>query len=278
MTDQSYGLDDLLHLMSRLRDPEHGCPWDIKQTFDSIVPYTLEEAYEVADAIEQKDFAHLKEELGDLLFQVIFYSQLGKEQEYFEFSEVVHTLVSKLVRRHPHVFPTGKLHEPLSTIEPLSAEQVKARWDEIKQEERAEKAQKQSARQASILDDIPATLPAINRAEKLQKRAATVGFDWPEATPVLDKIEEEIQELREAIAHGEQEDIQDEMGDLMFACVNLARHLKVKPEMALRSTNQKFDRRFRYVEKETLEKYSFLEEATLEEMEQLWQQAKLTEK
>jgi len=278
MSDKNYNLDDLLYLMSRLRDPETGCPWDIKQTFASIVPHTIEEAYEVADAIEKQDYPHLKEELGDLLFQVIFYSQMGKEQQHFEFEDIIHTLVQKLVRRHPHVFPSGELHSENNDIR-LSDDEIKGRWEQIKAQEREEKElaaspQKSQSDYVSILSDIPNVLPALQRAEKLQKRAATVGFDWPEATPVLDKIEEEIGELREAMAENNQANIQDELGDLMFAMTNLARHVNVKSEMAVRSTNQKFVDRFQYIEQVLHEKGVALEDASLEEMEALWQKAK----
>jgi len=274
-------LDDLLYLMARLRDPQSGCPWDLKQTFQTILPHTLEEAYEVADAIEQNDLPHLKEELGDLLFQVIFYSQLGKEQNAFDFHQIIDTLVAKLVRRHPHVFPSGELHSQANE-QPLSDDEIKGRWEAIKQQEREEKAQQLAeqgkAEPTSILDDVPLAFPAIQRAEKLQKRAATVGFDWPEPDQVLDKIEEEIGELREAMATGEPRAIEDELGDLFFAMVNLARHVKVKPEMALRSTNNKFERRFKYIESCLALQDKALSDASLEEMEALWQQAKQLEK
>ena len=178
----TYTLDDLLHLMARLRDPQYGCPWDLKQNYASIVPHTIEEAYEVADTIERGDFEHLQGELGDLLFQVVYYSQLAREEGRFEFDGVVDSITRKLIRRHPHVFPTGELYAPVDTPS-LSEAQVKSRWEEIKAEERAEKSQPE---QLSLLDDVPATLPALSRAAKLQKRAATVGFDWPAALPVLD--------------------------------------------------------------------------------------------
>lgn len=274
-----YQLDDLLYLMSRLRDPQNGCPWDIKQTFESILPHTLEEAYEVADAIEKRDYAHLKEELGDLLFQVIFYSQLGKEQQHFDFHQIIDTLVSKLVRRHPHVFPSGELRGENNDT-PLTDEQIKGRWEAIKQQERDEKAQQSGTdaiESTSVLADIPLALPAIQRAEKLQKRAATVGFDWPEPDQVLDKIEEEIGELREAMAQGEHHRIEDELGDVMFAMVNLARHVNVKPELAVRSTNTKFERRFQFIESHLQLQGRSIEQASLEEMEALWQQAKSVE-
>lgn len=273
-----YQVEDLLYLMSRLRDPKTGCPWDIKQTFQTILPHTLEEAYEVADAIEKQDYAHLKEELGDLLFQVIFYSQLGKEASHFDFPQIVDTLVAKLVRRHPHVFPSGELHSE-DNVTPLSDEEIKGRWEAIKQQEREEKALTQKDDELnSVLADIPQALPGIQRAEKLQKRAAMVGFDWPEPEQVLDKIEEEIGELREAMAKGQHAEIEDELGDLMFAMVNLARHVKVKPEMAIRSTNAKFERRFQYIEATLQLQGRSLEQASLDEMEALWQQAKALEK
>lgn len=271
-----YQLDDLLYLMSRLRDPNGGCPWDQAQTFNSIVPYTIEEVYEVADAIEQTDFAHVKEELGDLLFQVVFYAQMGKEQDLFEFGDIIHTLVSKLIRRHPHVFPDGTLSSRNDHHQALSEGQVKGRWEAIKQQERDSK--EPSKVKASLLADIPRALPAIQRAEKLQKRASSVGFDWPEASQVLDKIEEEIAELREAMQAGNPTNIEDELGDVMFAMVNLARHVKVKPEMAIRSTNIKFERRFNYVEQTLLEQGSSLQQADLDTMEALWVAAKQFEK
>jgi len=280
MSDASYTINDLLYLMSRLRDPETGCPWDRKQTFSTILPYTLEEAYEVADAIEQQDYAHLKEELGDLLFQVIFYAQMGQEAAYFNFDDIVHTLVAKLVRRHPHVFPDGTLQSN-NQDNPISEAEIKGRWEAIKQQEREEKAaaypEKASA-PVSILADIPRALPSLNRAEKIQKRAANVGFDWPEAIQVLDKIEEEIYELRREIENGEQDKIKDEMGDLLFACVNLARHLKVPSEAALRSTNAKFERRFGYIESKLALQGKGFDDVTLDEMEALWDEAKALEK
>ncbi len=274
-----YNTEDLLYLMSRLRDPKTGCPWDLKQTFSSIVPHTLEEAYEVADAIEKQDFEHLREELGDLLFQVIFYSQLGKESNFFEFGDIVHTLVSKLVRRHPHVFPSGELHSETNN-QVLSDDEIKGRWERIKQQERDAKSVKHPEKisELGLLDDIPNVLPALQRAEKLQKRASTVGFDWPETEQVLDKIEEEIAELREALAEGDQAHIQDEMGDVLFAMTNLARHINVNSEIALRGTNEKFIRRFSFIETSLKQNGRNLEGASLDEMEELWQLAKTHEK
>lgn len=269
LTKPVYSIDDLLFLMTRLRDPDGGCPWDLKQNFASIVPHTLEEAYEVADAIAQEDWAHLKDELGDLLFQVIFYAQLGKEDKYFDFSAIVSNLVEKLVRRHPHVFPSGELHGDNDGLG-LSDAEVKANWERIKEQERQGKAEKK----AGVLSDIPQALPGLTRAAKLQKRAASVGFDWTETESVLDKMEEELAELREAIKAGKQAEIADEMGDMLFAQVNLARHLGVNPEEAVRGTNQKFERRFGFVEAQVESSGKPWDEFTLDELDQYWDQAK----
>lgn len=270
-----YSLQDLLHLMARLRDPQYGCPWDVKQNYASIVPHTLEEAYEVADAIERGDFDDLKGELGDLLFQVVYYSQLAKEEGRFEFDGVVDGITRKLIRRHPHVFPTGDLYAPLETPR-LTDDQVKERWDEIKAQERAEKAS--APEQLSLLDDIPGVLPALSRAAKLQKRASQVGFDWPSALPVVDNVREELDEVLEAMADNDAEGIAEEVGDLLFAAVNLARHLKVDPENALRAANNKFERRFRFIEQALRDTQRPMEDCTLEEMDALWGEAKRQEK
>ncbi len=269
-----YTLDDLLHLMARLRDPQYGCPWDLKQTYATIVPYTLEEAYEVADAIERSDFEHLQGELGDLLFQVVYYSQLAREEGRFEFEAVVDSITRKLIRRHPHVFPTGELYAPLDTPR-LDEGQVKQRWEEIKAQERAEKAEPE---QLSLLDDVPAALPALSRAAKLQKRAAQVGFDWPDALPVLDKVREELDEVLQAMADNDPAALADEVGDLLFAAVNLARHVKVDPETALRSANGKFERRFRFIEQALRDMGRPIEDCTLEDLDALWGEAKRQEK
>ena len=268
-------LDDLLFLMTRLRDPQYGCPWDIKQTYATIVPYTLEEAYEVADAIEQGDFEHLQGELGDLLFQVVYYSQLAREEGRFEFAGVIDSITRKLIRRHPHVFPTGDLYAPLD-VPRLSEEQVKQRWDEIKAQERAEKSA--APEQLSLLDDVPVALPALSRAAKLQKRAAQVGFDWPGALPVLDKVREELDEVLEAMADNDSTAIRDEVGDLLFSVVNLARHLNVDPETALRGANAKFDRRVRFIEQAVRDTLRPIEDCTLEDLDALWGEAKRQEK
>ncbi|MDR6236289.1 nucleoside triphosphate pyrophosphohydrolase [Pseudomonas oryzihabitans] len=270
-----YQLDDLLHLMARLRDPQHGCPWDLQQDYASIVPHTLEEAYEVADAIAKRDFPQVRDELGDLLFQVVYYSQLGREDGHFDFAQVVDGITRKLVRRHPHVFPDGDLHGPLD-LPRLDEATIKRRWEEIKAEERAEKAT--APEQLSLLDDVPAALPALSRAAKLQKRAANVGFDWADATPVVAKIQEELDEVREAMANGQAAQVAEEVGDLLFVMVNLARHLRVDAEDALRQANAKFERRFRYIEDALKAQGRTPQEASLEEMDALWDAAKVEEK
>lgn len=269
-----YTQDDLLHLMARLRDPQYGCPWDLKQTYASIVPHTLEEAYEVADAIERGDFEHLQGELGDLLFQVVYYSQLAQEEGRFEFAGVIDSITRKLIRRHPHVFPTGELYAPLDAPR-LDEDQVKQRWEEIKAEERAESGVPE---QLSLLDDVPAALPALSRAAKLQKRAAHVGFDWPGPLPVLDKVREELDEVLEAMADNDAAALADEVGDLLFATVNLARHLKLDPETALRGANAKFERRFRFIEQALRDMGRPIEDCTLEDLDALWGEAKRQEK
>lgn len=270
-----YKLDDLLQLMARLRHPEHGCPWDLKQSYASIVPYTLEEAYEVADAIERGDFDHLPGELGDLLFQVVYYSQLATEEGRFGFADVVDGITAKLIRRHPHVFPDGDLYGA-PDAQKLEEAAVKQRWEELKAEERAAKAE--APEQLSLLDDVPQALPALSRAAKLQKRAAQVGFDWPEALPVLDKVREELDEVLEAMSENDPQAIAEELGDLLFAVANLARHLKVEPEAALRAANGKFERRFRFIEQALREAGRPIENCSLDELDALWDEAKKQEK
>jgi len=277
----SYSIEDLKHLMARLRDPETGCPWDTKQTFASIVPHTIEEAYEVADAIEQQDYPHLKDELGDLLFQVIFYARMGEEAGHFEFDGIVDHLVRKLVRRHPHVFPEGTLESRIDPDHRPDEAWIKESWERIKAEERAEKPVADTP--ASRLDGIARTLPAMARAEKLQRRAARHGFDWPDIGPVFDKLHEEIDELKEAwqIAEagtGDRDAVEDELGDLLFVCVNLARFLKVNPEQALKRTNHKFDARFRAIERVLEKEGRNLDEETLEALDAVWQSVKGVEK
>lgn len=271
-----HGMDDLLTLMQVLRDHEQGCPWDLQQDWDSIVPHTLEEAYEVADAIERRAFDELPGELGDLLFQVVYYAQFGAEEQRFDFADIVDTLTAKMLRRHPHVFPQGTLasrRPPGVSAEEVQTQQVNSRWEALKAEERAERV----VEAPSVLDDVPRTLPALSRAAKLSKRAARVGFDWPDARGVIDKIREELAEAEEALAAGDQQHAQEEVGDLLFAVTNLARTLNADPEQCLRATNAKFERRFRYVERELNAAQRPLIEASLDEMEAHWQAAKAQE-
>lgn len=279
----SYTVDDLKALMARLRDPETGCPWDTKQTFRTIVPHTLEEAHEVADTIEREDYGHLKEELGDLLFQVIFYAQMGQEQDLFGFDDVVDTLVRKLLRRHPHVFPEGTLESRVDPENRPTDEWIAASWERIKAEERAVKGESANREPSSRLEDIPASLPALTRADKLQRRAARYGFDWPDIGPVFDKLEEEIGELREAWENARQDPaaqdaVEDELGDLMFVCVNLARFMKVNPDQALRRTNRKFEARFRAIEQVLAEQGRVMEDESLEALDAIWNSVKGVER
>lgn len=273
-----YSLADLLRLMANLRDPAHGCPWDRDQTLASIVPHTLDEVYEVIDTIEREDHAHLCDELGDLLFQVVFYAQISNEAGQFAFADIVDGLVKKLLRRHPHVFPDGTLAS-FGSGSPLTEAEIKANWERIKAEERAEKEMAAASvepppRANSVLDDISAALPALPRAHKLQKRAAGVGFDWRELEPVFATLESEIAELREAVAAGDQAAIGDELGDLFFSCVNLSRHLKQDAEQALRQANHKFENRFRRVEQLAEAAGLVMQEASEAELDRLWRQAK----
>jgi len=278
--DESYDLNDLLTLMARLRDPADGCPWDRKQTFASIVPHTLEEVYEVVDTIERQDWTHLREELGDLLFQIVFYARMAEEQGDFSFNDVVHDLTAKLVRRHPHVFPDGTLASRQGDT-PLSDAQIAASWERIKQAEKAEKARTAGASAAgtdSVLDDVPLALPAVQRAAKLQKKAARVGFDWASPEPVWDMLRSELDELQSACEQGDTDHMEEELGDILFATVNLARHLKLNPDRALRRTNDKFTRRFRFIEQALREQSRAPEDASLDDLDALWQAAKRHER
>lgn len=298
MSQRQHSLDDLLTLMAVLRDPEQGCPWDIKQDWDSIVPHTLEEAYEVADAIERRAWDELPGELGDLLFQVIYYAQFGQEQGRFDFHDVVDTLTAKMLRRHPHVFPDGSLNSRRALGESAEAprlEDIKGRWEALKAEERAERsrdtleasaasvldgatASALDGAAASVLDDVPRTLPALSRAAKLSRRAARVGFDWPDSRGVIAKIREELDEVEEALAEGDRSHAAEEVGDLLFAVTNLARTLKADPEQCLRATNAKFERRFRHVEAALAAAGSSPAAADLATMERHWQAAKREER
>jgi nucleoside triphosphate diphosphatase len=257
-----YTLEDLVYLMKRLRAPEDGCPWDKKQTLNSIVPHTLEEVYEVVDTIERNDIEHLKEELGDLLFQVVFYSQICDEQVQFTLGNVISDLVEKLIRRHPHVFPEGDLHAHMS-ISDKSDSEIAATWDQIKKTEKK--------KSEYILDDVPLSLPAIQRAMKIQKKVAKVGFDWDNENDVIAKVKEELEEFNQEIINQDKDKEQQEFGDLLFSLINLARWRGLDPERALRGTNNKFIRRFNYVEDQAEKE---LKEYTLEQMDKWWVQAK----
>ena len=261
-------MERLLAVMRQLRNPDGGCPWDLEQNFTSIAPYTIEEAYEVADAIERRDMAALKDELGDLLLQVVFHAQMAREADSFDFEAVAAAIAEKMIRRHPHVF--GEV-----TIKTADAQT--AAWEEHKENERRAKASAEG-RAVSVLDGVAAGLPALMRALKLQRRAARIGFDWPHVRNVFVKIDEELSEIKSEIdAGGPPERIQDEIGDLLFAVVNLARHLDVDPEASLRHANAKFERRFRQVEARLTMAGQSAADAGLDALEALWQQVKAAE-
>ena len=264
--DLKQGIDQLLDIMKRLRDPDQGCPWDIEQTFSTIVPHTIEEAYEIADAVEDDDMPALKDELGDLLFQVVFHAQMASERGVFDFGDVVANVSEKMIRRHPHVFGDALIDSPQA--------QTRA-WEDIKAEERALKGEADADRDTSALSGVIGALPALIRAQKLQKRAARVGFDWPEAQQVLDKIDEEIKEIiAEMTDDPDPVRLEDEVGDLLFVCVNLARKLDIEAETALRNGNRKFERRFRHMEAASEAQGLEFSALDLSEMEKLWVQAK----
>jgi MazG family protein len=266
--DQPYTLADLLAVMARLRDPETGCPWDAKQSFETIAPYTIEEAYEVADAIDRGDKSGLKDELGDLLLQVVYHAQMANEEGSFAFDDVADAITRKMIRRHPHVF-----EDPTRRDAFLGS----GLWEQIKAEEKAERGE--ATDPSSILNDVPVGMPGLTRAAKLQKRAAEVGFDWSDVGLIIEKVEEELAELKEAIAHGEtQERIADEFGDVAFVLANVARHLHVDPESALRGTCNKFIRRFQHIETALAAEGRTPKDADLDEMEALWNAAKQAEK
>jgi len=258
-------IEKLRWIMAQLRDPETGCPWDLKQTFASIIPHTIEEAYEVADAIEQEDFAELEKELGDLLFQVVFYSQLGAEEKRFDFDSVLSAICEKLIRRHPHVFASSDFS---------SDAEIKANWENEKSKERQQKNNDQSL---SMLADIPRNLPALSQAAKIQKRCAHVGFDWDNIDDVFAKVEEEVLEVKAELHHDDNA-LAQELGDLMFAVVNLCRHAKQDPEHLLRKANQKFTKRFHGVERQVANSGKTFEQHQLATLEQFWQNVKKSEK
>jgi len=265
MLNDKPSIEKLRWIMSELRNPETGCPWDLKQTFTTITPHTIEEAYEVVDAIEQGDFTELEKELGDLLFQVVFYSQLGAEEKRFDFDSVLSAICEKLIRRHPHVFASSDFQSDV---------EVKANWENEKAKERQ---QKNNNTNLSILADIPRNLPALSQAAKIQKRCAHVGFDWHNIDDVFAKVEEEVLEVK-AELHRDDTALAEELGDLMFAVVNLCRHAKQDPEVLLRQANSKFTKRFVGVEAQANKADKTLEQHTLDELEQYWQQVKASEK
>ena len=262
----SKAINALLHVMAKLRDPDGGCPWDLEQNFATIAPYTIEEAYEVADAIAQGDMNELREELGDLLLQVVFHSQMATEDGHFTFEDVANSIVSKMIERHPHVFGDG---------EAKTTDGVNQTWEKIKASERAQKAEIKGHERHSALDGVASALPALMRAEKLTKRAARVGFDWPSTDEVFDKLHEEIGELQAELTETPDQDrVEDELGDMLFVMANLSRKLGVDPEVALRRANLKFTRRFHFIENELARDGRNAGQSDLQEMDGLWNEAK----
>ncbi len=265
------GMTQLLELMAKLRDPEHGCQWDRKQTMSSLIGHTLEEVYEVVDAVEQGDPEQIRDELGDLLFQIVFYARIAQENDQFRFDDVARQVFSKLLQRHPHVFPDGTLEsfgsESAAATDP---QEVERNWEAIKNANRKEAGGEGS----SVLDDVPRALPAMARARKLQKRAASKGFDWTEARQVLAKLDEEIEELEQAMLAEDKQAVSAEFGDLLFSCINLSRHLRVDPEQALRESNARFEQRFRHVESRAGQSGGDLQDHNPEQLELWWEEAK----
>jgi ATP diphosphatase len=270
MKEQTYGIRELQRLMARLRDPDTGCPWDLKQTYQSIAPFTLEECLELIDALEQNDFDHVEEELGDLLFQVIFYAQLGKEEGRFDFDTVVSRITTKLLRRHPHVFKDGDLEGVIT--DRASIDSIKNNWEAEKAAERAARAQQ------SAMDDIPTTLSALARAQKLQKRGASLGYDFLSSDEVLSRLDDELDELSGACQNHDPEEIENELGDVLFTVVNLARHLKVDAEASLRKANRRFEQRVRRAESAAIDAGSRLQDESAERLEERWSAAKAQER
>ena len=271
-------IEKLREIMSTLRHPEHGCPWDREQDFASIVPHTLEEAYEVAEAIENGDMAELRDELGDLLFQVVFYARLAEEQGDFDFDQVVDAIIDKLVRRHPHVFADANIADAEAQTRAWEAQKAEERAAKLAGAGLADNAGNESKESTGTLEGVAIALPALTRAVKLQKRAHRVGFDWPDVQPVLDKVLEELNEVKAELTQGgEQARLEEEMGDLLFACTNLARHLQVEPETALRQGNRKFERRFARMEAMAQKADIPLSQLDLDAWEDLWSRVKVEE-
>ncbi|MCP4072217.1 MAG: nucleoside triphosphate pyrophosphohydrolase [Hyphomicrobiales bacterium] len=271
----SRNITNLVEIMAALRTPNTGCPWDLEQDFASISPYTIEEAYEVADAIERQDWDDLRDELGDLLLQPVYHARMAEEAGLFNFADVVEAITTKMIRRHPHVFGDGDAR---------SSGMAKGAWEEIKAQEKADKVHRKSTAAktktavSSILDDVPSNLPALQTAVKLQRKAARVGFDWDNPGQVIDKLREEVEELTEAMAGGDNKQIEGEIGDLLFTIANLARHFGQEPDNALRKSNNKFRRRFSFVENEIEKSGTKLEETGQSQMDRLWDEAKRQEK
>jgi ATP diphosphatase len=268
VADDRYDLRDLRYLMKRLRDPHDGCPWDLKQTAQTIVPYTLEEVFELVDALERGDDLGARDELGDVLFQVVFYAQLAEERELYDVDDVIHGIVAKLLRRHPHVFPDGTLSSRRAGAEHAQVRDIKERWEDIKQQER------NARRQTHALDDVPLSLPALSRAQKLQKRATRLGLDWTSVTDVVVALKNETLEFEDALSTSAVEGVADELGDLLFTCVNLARKLDLDAEQLLRQSNQKFETRVRLCTDLASEQGRALEAMSEQERDAIWREAK----
>ena len=270
-TEGPFSLDHLMQVVERLRDPDSGCPWDIQQSFKSIVSSTLEECYELIDAIQKEDFSHVEEELGDVLFQVVFYAQMGSEESYFDLASVIDGLVKKLIRRHPHVFGSSEENlncNPKRDNKQMSVSEVKDTWEKIKIQERTERDHR------SALADVPLALPSLSRAQKIQKRASQVGFDWKDHEGPLDKIEEELLELRDSLSEGDRDQIKSELGDLLFSCVNLSRHLNLDAEESLRCATEKFENRFVTMENEVVRSGRLFKDLTMVDCDALWEKVK----
>ena len=272
--EKKSAIERLQEIMAMLRDKVHGCPWDLDQTLVSLIPHTIEEVYEVADAIEKNDIDNIVDELGDLLFQVIFYAQIGNEEKIFNFEDVANAIVRKLLRRHPHVFPTGDA-KSFGRGKKISSDEVVTNWESIKLEEKKEKLEESnSERVRSVFDNLPGALPALQKSVKLQKLAGKVGFDWPDTSDVLVKLKEEIVELEEAIGKSNKQEIESEFGDVLFTAVNMARHLNVDPELALRGANGRFKNRVVWIENELGKNEEFVSDKNIDDLNQLWNEAK----
>ena len=272
--EKKSAIERLQEIMAMLRDKVHGCPWDLDQTLVSLIPHTIEEVYEVADAIEKNDIDNIVDELGDLLFQVIFYAQIGNEEKIFNFEDVANAIVRKLLRRHPHVFPTGDA-KSFGRGKKISSDEVVTNWESIKLEEKKEKLEESNSESArSVFDNLPGALPALQKSVKLQKLAGKVGFDWPDTTDVLVKLKEEIVELEEAIGKSNKQEIESEFGDVLFTAVNMARHLSVDPELALRGANGRFKNRVVWIENELGKNGEFVSDKNIDDLNQLWNEAK----